>query len=172
MMTGDGAFSPNRGYRLTDLTDGTSNTLGLAEVKSYTPRVSGAVTTATYSSWAPPSSAGDVGSYPTAAFDPSKVTHAEWVDGKVHETGFTTAFAPNTAVQISSGGTTYDVDFVSATEANAGDTYAAVTARSYHSGGVNVLLMDGSVRFVGNGIALATWRALGTRAGGEVVGNY
>ena len=171
MMTGDGAFSPNRGYRLTDLTDGTSNTLGMAEVKSYTPRLSGAVNSATYSSWPPPSSPGDVGAYPTAPFDPSKVTHAEWVDGKVHETGFTTAFAPNTVVPVSSGGTTYDVDFVSATEANAGDTYAAVTARSYHDGGVNVLLMDGSVRFVGNGIALATWRALGTRAGGEVVGN-
>jgi hypothetical protein len=30
--------------------------------------------------------------------------------------------------------------------------------------------MDGSVRFVNNGISQATWRALGTRAGGEVVG--
>jgi hypothetical protein len=29
---------------------------------------------------------------------------------------------------------------------------------------------DGSVRFVKDSIALATWRALGSRAGGEVVG--
>jgi prepilin-type N-terminal cleavage/methylation domain-containing protein/prepilin-type processing-associated H-X9-DG protein len=42
-------------------------------------------------------------------------------------------------------------------------------ARSYHSGGVNVALADGSVRFITNNIALATWRALGTRGGGEVV---
>ena len=30
--------------------------------------------------------------------------------------------------------------------------------------------MDGSVRFVKDGVALATWNALGTRAGGEVIG--
>ena len=42
----------------------------------------------------------------------------------------------------------------------------AFGARSFHSGGVNVLMMDGAVRFVGDSVDLATWRALGTRAGG------
>ncbi len=45
-------------------------------------------------------------------------------------------------------------------------TFAA--ARSQHTGGVNAALADGSVRFVSNGIDQFTWRALGTRAGGEV----
>jgi len=155
--------------------------LALAEVKGYTTRVAGSPATVTFAAAPPPpvSPAGLTASPPfgmtgltVAAFDATRVTHAEWVDGKVHETGFTTAFAPNTLVAYASGGSTFDVDFVSATETSLGDTYAAVTARSYHAGVVNVVLMDGSVRSVPNGIALATWRALGTRAGGEVVGDF
>jgi prepilin-type processing-associated H-X9-DG protein len=43
-------------------------------------------------------------------------------------------------------------------------------ARSYHLGGVNLLLADGSVRFISNEIHAAIWTALGTRAGNEVLG--
>jgi prepilin-type processing-associated H-X9-DG protein len=47
------------------------------------------------------------------------------------------------------------------------------SARSKHSGGVNVLFVDGSVHFIGNGIDLATWQALGSINGGEVLsGDY
>jgi len=46
---------------------------------------------------------------------------------------------------------------------------AQAAARSLHSGGVNAALADGSVRFVSNNIDLTTWRAMGTRANGEVV---
>ena len=45
-------------------------------------------------------------------------------------------------------------------------------ARSRHTGGVNVLFGDGSVRFVNNSVDPLTWRRIGTRAGGEVVGNF
>ena len=44
-----------------------------------------------------------------------------------------------------------------------------MTARSLHPGGVNVVLGDGSVRFIRDTIDLATWRALATRGGGEVI---
>jgi prepilin-type N-terminal cleavage/methylation domain-containing protein/prepilin-type processing-associated H-X9-DG protein len=43
------------------------------------------------------------------------------------------------------------------------------TARSRHTGGVNASLCDGSVRFIQNSISLATWRAMGTMNGNEVV---
>jgi prepilin-type N-terminal cleavage/methylation domain-containing protein/prepilin-type processing-associated H-X9-DG protein len=43
---------------------------------------------------------------------------------------------------------------------------------SRHPGGVNALFGDGSVRFVRNSIAPATWSALGTRSGGEVPGDF
>jgi prepilin-type N-terminal cleavage/methylation domain-containing protein/prepilin-type processing-associated H-X9-DG protein len=40
---------------------------------------------------------------------------------------------------------------------------------SHHPGGVNVVFLDGSVHFVKDTIARLPWRALGTRAGGEIV---
>jgi prepilin-type N-terminal cleavage/methylation domain-containing protein/prepilin-type processing-associated H-X9-DG protein len=45
-------------------------------------------------------------------------------------------------------------------------------ARSRHTGGVNVALCDGSIRFVSNSVALATWRAVSTMNGGEVISNF
>jgi prepilin-type N-terminal cleavage/methylation domain-containing protein/prepilin-type processing-associated H-X9-DG protein len=44
-----------------------------------------------------------------------------------------------------------------------------VTARSFHPGGVNSLMADGSVRFVKESIARRVWRGLGTRNGDELV---
>jgi prepilin-type N-terminal cleavage/methylation domain-containing protein/prepilin-type processing-associated H-X9-DG protein len=42
-------------------------------------------------------------------------------------------------------------------------------ADSYHPGGVNTLMADGSCRFIKNSISLMSWWALGTIAGGEVI---
>ncbi len=44
----------------------------------------------------------------------------------------------------------------------------ATTAGSRHTGGVNALLCDGSVRFVSSNVDIQVWRAFGTRSGGEV----
>ena len=45
----------------------------------------------------------------------------------------------------------------------------AITASSRHPGMVNVLMCDGSVTGIKSSIAPATWWALGTMAGGEVI---
>ena len=42
-------------------------------------------------------------------------------------------------------------------------------AQSYHPGGVNALLADGSVRFIKSSVNIYTWWSLGSRAGGEVI---
>jgi len=47
-----------------------------------------------------------------------------------------------------------------------------IYARSAHPGGVNVGLADGSVRFVSETINTQTWQSLGTREGGEPIGDY
>jgi prepilin-type processing-associated H-X9-DG protein len=44
-----------------------------------------------------------------------------------------------------------------------------VTATSRHPGGVNLLMGDGSVRFIKQSVAQKVWAALGTVAGGEVI---
>ena len=46
---------------------------------------------------------------------------------------------------------------------------ALLTASSRHSGGVNVLFVDGSVRFIKDSVAIGPWWALGTIANAEVV---
>ena len=48
----------------------------------------------------------------------------------------------------------------------------ATTANSQHTGGVHMLLCDGSVRFVSDSLSIQTWRSLATINGGEVVGDY
>lgn len=45
---------------------------------------------------------------------------------------------------------------------------SATTARSWHRGGVNLALADGSVRLVAESVDLTVWRALGSRAGHEL----
>jgi prepilin-type N-terminal cleavage/methylation domain-containing protein/prepilin-type processing-associated H-X9-DG protein len=46
-----------------------------------------------------------------------------------------------------------------------------VPPSSRHPGGVNVLMGDGAVHFLKDTTDLATWRALGTRNGGEAISN-
>jgi prepilin-type N-terminal cleavage/methylation domain-containing protein/prepilin-type processing-associated H-X9-DG protein len=55
---------------------------------------------------------------------------------------------------------------------NASHNPGQAAARSRHLGGVNVLLGDGSVRFVSNAIAPATWQALATRSSGDLLGDF
>lgn len=46
-----------------------------------------------------------------------------------------------------------------------------INARSRHTGGVNAVFGDGSVRFIRNSVSITSWRALGTSQGGEVIAN-
>ncbi len=97
--------------------------------------------------------------------------HTEWGDGKCQQSAFTATFPPNTDVACTYNGLGYDVDFVGMKVGGSltTPTYAAITSRSYHSGIVNAVMMDGSVRAVADEIDTAAWRAMSTRNGNEIL---
>jgi prepilin-type N-terminal cleavage/methylation domain-containing protein/prepilin-type processing-associated H-X9-DG protein len=53
---------------------------------------------------------------------------------------------------------------------NWGDAHFA--ASSYHPGGVNAGLVDGSVAFISDNINLSTWQAMGSINGGEIIPDH
>ncbi len=170
---GDGALAVNRGTRHADITDGLSNTVAFAEVKAYQPYVRNTSSPAGLNA-PPPATPADVAALAATGSYRGEIAHTEWTDSPSHQSGVSFVFPPNTSVPFTASGATGDIDVLTQVEGSSPTkpTYSAVTSRSYHSGVVNVLLMDGSVRSVSNGVSLTTWRALGTRAGDEVVGDF
>ncbi len=167
---GDGMFYPNSFLGFRDCLDGTSNTLFIAEVKTWTPytRNGGPVTTAM------PTTQAEAEAVAASGPDFKDTGHTEWPDGRVHHSGFTTTLPPNTKVHYTTGGQTYDeMDFNSWQEGKNGSagqtTYAMITSRSYHTGMVQVAMLDGSMRTVTDSVDLKIWRSAGTRSGHEVV---
>lgn len=77
-----------------------------------------------------------------------------WIWANATANGFTAALPPNA---IEPDATAHGMGWLS--------------ARSNFAGGVNVAMGDGSVRFVRNTIRIDVWRAMATRAGGEVATN-
>ena len=169
---GDGIFYVNGKVRYSDIRDGTSNTLCVAEVKAFTPYIRNTQDPGPIPPTDPGAFMGFSGELKLGEGLHSNTGHTEWCDGRVHHSGITTVFTPNTVVPYVHAGRTYDIDFNSEKEGNSTTkaTYAAITSRSYHAGGmVSVGLMDGSTRSVSDTIDLTTWRALGTIDGGEVI---
>ena len=83
---------------------------------------------------------------------------ARWVDGWPRYAGYDHYLAPNCEVP--------DCAIVAPMRG------LWQAARSFHPGGVHLLLCDGSVRFVDESIDMTIWRALASRAGGETFGEF
>jgi prepilin-type N-terminal cleavage/methylation domain-containing protein/prepilin-type processing-associated H-X9-DG protein len=129
-----------RKVKITDIIDGTSNTLLMSEVIM-------------------------------AANDTDYDIRGDFLNDDRPCTMFMTINPPNTPIMDVSpycNGTTYPLNPPCT---NSGSQYAQKAARSKHTGGVNTLFGDGSIRFVRNSITPTTWRAWGTMNGGEVVQN-
>ena len=168
---GDGLFYVNGEVQFGSVTDGTSNTLCVAEVKAFTSYIRNTQDPGDVPPNDPSVFAGFSGELKLGATLHRNTGHTEWCDGRVHHSGFTTVFTPNTVVPYVHDGVTYDIDVNSEKEGNSTTkaTYAAITARSYHAGSVNVAMLDGSARSISDAISQDVWRAIGTIGGGEVV---
>jgi prepilin-type N-terminal cleavage/methylation domain-containing protein/prepilin-type processing-associated H-X9-DG protein len=134
----NGMFYPFSKTRITDVTDGTSNTLMGSEIILVTDTTVHDLRGRYYNTW----------------------------QGNVL---FSTLYPPNTLVGDRSN---YCIAIPKAPCQSLTASNVVQSARSYHSGGVNALLADASVRFISDNVDVLTYQNLGTRAGGEVAGTY
>jgi prepilin-type N-terminal cleavage/methylation domain-containing protein len=166
----DGVFWDNSATRIANIVDGTSNTMLMSEcLLGYGQNSTGPLPLAAFrqsvsivSMVVPVSTA--PGGYNPSITNPDLTTFltantawrggrgCSWALGTQEQTGFTTYQPPNSKIN---------------------DVWAHgfgwLGARGPHPGGVLALLGDGSVKWVKDSINLPVWRALSTRAGGEVI---
>ncbi len=89
----------------------------------------------------------------------------QWINSAISLTGYNHIDTPNSRTSDCAR-----EDLTTQTNASIGTIMTGmITARSYHSGGVNCLLGDGAVRLQAEQVDLNVWRALSTIAGGEVI---
>ena len=160
--SGNGAFTIATSYSDRDFTDGMSNTamfsertrgsgLNMASVKpnqnclSYVPAVS-SFNFSSFGRWLGGSDFSN--GWPWAAYSGSLYNHVA---------------TPNWVGQ--------DCGNLSAISDTPGE-HAIISARSRHTGGVNVTMVDGSVRFVSDSVDRGVWRGVGSRNGSEIVTDF
>lgn len=165
--------SPKTG--LSSLTDGTSNTILMAErvigsgdkrsVKGYFANNVPGLNVSPINCLVRASA----GRYlPTVSVMEARAVGVQWYDGYPAFTGVCTILPPNSP---------------SCSNENWGDAWGVFSASSFHTGGVNVLMADGSVHFVSQSVdtgnlslppvtsglsPYGVWGALGSMSGGEV----
>ena len=165
--------------KLANITDGTSNTVGFSEVVTgqgaYAGGFDGLKPSSSYVNIATAASGATAGNanpqldynacYNSGGVTPTNVigstsgdfpNGAAWWWGRSGQTRYSHVMPPNT----------FNCDFGGGSSDSDDD---AITASSRHSGGVNAVFVDGSVRFVKSSVNITTWWAISTMAGGEIV---
>jgi type II secretory pathway pseudopilin PulG len=161
----DGMFRANRRTRLKEVTDGLSNTVAFSEstLGEGPTMATGPI----------PGSKKTIYANVTPPLTPSACAGATlwnvqlprgflWASGEIRCGSYNHYYAPNPL----------DYDCVANLSTPGQQQFTAVgfrAARSYHKGGVNVLLGDGGIRFINDGVDINVWQAISTRAGEETV---
>jgi prepilin-type N-terminal cleavage/methylation domain-containing protein/prepilin-type processing-associated H-X9-DG protein len=185
----NGLFARSTTYNIRDIPDGTSNTLAFGERVAATFGINGrpgadiregiivnvaAIQTNPGACLAAAAAISNAGRYTNTATVKGRFSSI-WQDGQPENVAFHAVLPPNGPSCINDG------------NGNADGAINLMAASSYHEGGVQCLMADGSVRFItenidtGNlGVANSrngpsphgVWGALGTKRGGEVVGEF
>ena len=159
---GNGVFAQIP-VRIADITDGTSNTAAFSESLIGNGTTIASIPTdpqairlavlevAGGTDPTPANCDGGVGMWNTRRGE-------QWINGHFGNTLYNHYYTPNQRGK-------WDCS-------NGSHNKGLTAARSAHTGGANLLLCDGSVRFARDSVDPVAWRALATRAGGEVPGGW
>ena len=171
----DGMFYAASRVRPADLTDGLSNTAAMSECllgqgpdRTNNPAgMAGAMPSEgpsrvyAYLSGVASTGVTESACASAAYWNETNRKGFSWAAGEIRTTAYNHHYPPNSPSH----------DCIAGDPSNTGAGWH--TARSNHSGGVNVLLADGATRFVSDNVDLLTvWRGLATRGGGEVIGDF
>ena len=173
-----GLFTMQASYGLANCTDGSSNTIAFAEaaVGSQSAQLGqklvGVVNVTAIQPYetlnalqsipntlAALQACQTAWSNPNAGGSPDQQRGDNWSHGAMAMSLFNTIAPPNL----------YNSSFAYCSSIGSGGRSDLSNSDSWHPGGVNVTMGDGSVRFVKNSINIQTWMGLGTQAGGEVI---
>jgi len=138
----DGLFVRNRWFSLTQISDGTSNTLMFAERSHVDPVFDS-----------------------NTAFHDIMIGWGWWVYGGVGDVLLGTEAPVNFRIPA-------NIATLPPAVIQQYYLWRINAIGSTHSGGANVARADGSVTFLSDGVSLTVLQALGTRSGGEVIPNY
>jgi prepilin-type N-terminal cleavage/methylation domain-containing protein len=169
----DGVFYADSRVRIGDITDGTSNTACMSE-----STLGGGPENVSANPGPPPADPRLLYNYIGFSASANSLTDAAcatpagwninlhrgfgWYAGEIRCASYNHYYPPNYA----------SWDCVGNAPALGYTAIGWKAARSLHVGGVHVLMCDGATRFVSDNVDLMVWRALATRRGGEVPGDF
>jgi prepilin-type processing-associated H-X9-DG protein len=159
---GDGMFAPYYAQKIAQVTDGTSNTLMFGELTRFINE---------------PGSSPFQWNYNAIWWGSSAWPNDTRITGMASTVARPNSPADTTGAMLTLAlgcGAVFPPDWANLSATPKGACYpitnwGQIAFRSLHPGGVNFVKADGSVSFIKSSIALLTYRALGTRAGSEII---
>ena len=180
---GNGAFTAGKSLADRDFTDGLSNTAMFAErtkgsgkaAASNPPTPADIITSPNRQNvmLSPDTMFNDCLNAPKVASSFNFTSFGRWLGGSDFSNGW--PFAAYSGTMYNHVATPNwkgtDCGNWSAISDTPGE-HAIISARSMHTGGANVMMADGSVRFASENVDTGLWRAVGTRGEGEIIGEW